>query len=158
MVQKLALMVAGAQTGEGMSRLIGISTTALLFTLGLLHVYWAAGGKWGTDVTIPKQDGTPLFQPPPVGTLLVAILLFSAGLVVLGRLGLWGAGLPRWLFVAGTWTLVAVFLGRVVGDFSWFGVFKRTRGTAFAWWDTWLFVPLCLLLALGCLTVALGKR
>ena len=103
MVQNLALMVAGAQTGEGMSRLIGISTTALLFTLGLLHVYWAAGGKWGTDVTIPKQGGTPLFQPPPVGTLLVAILLFSAGLVVLGRLGLWGAGLPRWLFVAETW-------------------------------------------------------
>ena len=86
---------SGAQTEEGMSRLIGISTTALLFALGILHVYWAAGGKWGTDVTIPKQDGTPLFQPPPAGTLLVAIPLFSAGLVVLGRLGLWGAALPR---------------------------------------------------------------
>ena len=101
MVQNLALMVAGAQTGEGMSRLIGISTTALLFTLGLLHVYWAAGGKWGTDVTIPKQDGKPLFQPPPAGTLLVALFLLSAGLVVLGRLRLWGAALPRWVFVAG---------------------------------------------------------
>ena len=150
-------MVAGAQTDEGMSRLIGISTSALLFTLGLLHVYWAAGGKWGTDVTIPKQDGTPLFQPPRAGTLLVAILLFSAGLVVLGRLALWGTALPRWVFVAGIWTLVAVFLGRVVGDFKWFGVFKRMRGTAFAWWDTWLFVPLCFLLAVGWLVVALSE-
>ena len=150
-------MVAGAQTAEGMSRLIGISTAALLFALGLLHVYWAAGGKWGTDVTIPKRDGTPLFQPSPEGTLLVAVLLFIAGLVVMGRLGLLGTALPRWLFVAGTWTLVAVFLGRVVGDFRWFGVFKRTRGTAFAWWDTWLFVPLCLPLAIGCLVVALSE-
>jgi len=140
-----------------MSRLIGMSTAALLFALGLLHVHWAAGGKGGTDVTIPKRDGTPLFQPPRAGTLLVAILLVSAGLVVLGRLRLWGAALPRWVFVAGTWTLVGVFLGRVVGDFRWFGVFKRMRGTAFAWWDTWLFVPLCLLLALGCLVVAVSQ-
>ena len=150
-------MVAGAQTEERMSRLIGISTASALFALGLLHVYWAAGGKWGTDVTIPKRDGTPLFEPPRAGTLLVAILFFSAGLVVLGRLGLWGTALPRWVFVAGTWTLVAVFLGRVVGDFGWFGVFKRTRGTAFAWWDTWLYVPLCFLIALGCLVVAVGE-
>jgi Protein of unknown function (DUF3995) len=125
-----------------MCRLIGIWTGALLFALGLLHVYWATGGSWGTDVTIPQQDGKPLFQPPPAGTLLVAILLSSAGLVVLGRLAFWGTALPRWPFVAGTWTLVAVFLGRVVGDFRVVGLFKRLRGTAFAWWDAWLFVPL----------------
>jgi Protein of unknown function (DUF3995) len=101
-----------------MSRLIGISTAALLFALGLLHVHWAAIGSWGTDVTIRQQDGKPLFQPPPAGTLLVATLLFSAGLVVSGRVGLWGTALPRWPFVAGTWTVVAVFFGRVVGDFS----------------------------------------
>jgi Protein of unknown function (DUF3995) len=88
----------------------------------------------------------------------VAILLFSAGLVVSGRVGLWGTALPRWPFVAGTWTVVAVFFGRVVGDFRWFGLFKRMRATAFAWWDTWLFVPLCLLLALGCLVAALSEH
>jgi uncharacterized protein DUF3995 len=52
---------------------------------------------------------------------------------------------------------VAVPVGRVVGDFRWFGAFKRMKGTAFAWWDTWLFVPLCLLLALGCLIVAVSE-
>ena len=108
------------------------------------------------DVTVPKQDGRPLFQPPPAATLGVALLLFAAALVVLGRLALWGDSLPSWVFIAGTWTLVAVFLGRVVGDFRWFGVFKREKGTAFARWDTWFFVPLCLLLSLGCLVVALS--
>jgi hypothetical protein len=33
---------------------------------------------------------------------------------------------------------------------------KRVTGTPFAAWDTWLYVPLCLLLALGCLIVALS--
>src|SRR5882724_1232555 len=141
-----------------MGRLIGISTAGLLFALSLLHVYWAGGGLWGSDVTIPKQDGKPLFEPTPALTLLVAFLLLTAALLALGRFGLWGAALPRWVFVAGTWTLVGVFTGRVVGDFNWFGVFKRRRGSAFAWWDTWVYVPLCFLLALGCLTVALSER
>ena len=138
-------------------RLIGLSTAGVLFVLSLLHVYWAAGGGWGTGVTIPTRDGRPLFEPPPAGTLLVAFLLLSAGLVVLGRLGIWGKVLPRWPFVVGIWTLVAVFAGRVVGDFRWFGVFKRMNGSTFAWWDTWLYVPLCFLLALGCLLVALRQ-
>jgi len=141
----------------GLTRLIGVSTATLLFALGLLHVYWAAGGRWGTDVTIPKRDGQPLFDPPPAATLLVAFLLFSAGLVLLGRLALWGIALPRWVCIAGTWTLVAVFLGRVVGDFKWCGVFKRMRGTDFAWWDTCVYVPLCLFLAVGCLVVAVSQ-
>jgi hypothetical protein len=141
-----------------MTRLIGILTAGVLFALSLLHVYWAGGGVWGSNVTIPKQDGKPLFEPSRAGTLLVAFLLASAGLVVLGRLGLWGNALPRWPFVAGIWTLVAAFLGRVVGDFKWFGIFKWMSGSAFAWWDTWFYVPLCFVIALGCLLVALSEH
>jgi len=74
---------------------------------------------------------------------------------LLGRLGVWGRGVPRWLFRAGTWTLVVVFSGRIVGDFRWFGIFKRVTGTPFAWWDTWVYVPLCALLALAVLVVAI---
>ncbi len=73
------------------------------------------------------------------------------------RKRLFRASSQRWPFVAGTWTLV---VSSSVG--SWrlqvVGLFKRMRGTAFAWWDTWLFVPLCLLIAPGCLVVALSER
>jgi hypothetical protein len=135
------------------SRIIGTVAAAVLFGLGSLHGYWAAGGRWATDVTIPKRGDEPLFTPGPAGTLLVALLLYAAAFILLGRLGFWGRGLPRWLFVAGTWTLVVVFSGRVVGDFQWFGVFKRVTGTPFAWWDTWVYVPLCALLGLAALLV-----
>ena len=74
--------------------------------------------------------------------------------MLLGRLGFWGGWLPRWTFVAGGWALVAVFGARVVGDLRWFGLFKWKTGTPFAWWDTWLYVPLCGLLALAALLVA----
>jgi Protein of unknown function (DUF3995) len=139
-----------------MTRVVGVVAAGVLFGLGGLHAYWAGGGRWGTDVTIPKRDGQPLFTPGPAGTLLVALLLCAAALVLLGCLSLWGSSLPRWLFVAGSWTLVAVFGGRVVGDFRWFGLFKRMTGTPFAWWDTTIYVPLCALLALAALLVVLG--
>jgi hypothetical protein len=45
---------------------------------------------------------------------------------------------------------------RAIGDFRLVGVFKRIRGTPFAWWDSRLFVPLCCFIALGTAVVALG--
>ena len=141
-----------------MARVVGIVAAALLLGLGALHAYWAGGGRWGTDVTVPTRDGNRVFVPSSDATPMVAILLCAAALVLLGRLGLWGQWLPRWPFVAGAWTLVVVFGARVVGDLRWFGLFKRTTGTQFSWWDTWLYVPLSGLLALAALLVARSGR
>jgi hypothetical protein len=137
-----------------MARVVGIVAAAVLLGLGALHVYWAGGGRWGTDVTVPTRDGNRVFVPSSAATLMVAMLLCAAALVLLGRLRLWGQWLPRWPFVAGAWTLVVVFGARVVGDLRWFGVFKRTTGTQFSWWDTWLYIPLSGLLAMAALLVA----
>ena len=73
-----------------MTRVVGILAAGVLFGLAALHAYWAAGGDWGTDAAIPTRDGAPLFKPGPVGTVLVAVLLCAAALVLLGRLGIWG--------------------------------------------------------------------
>ena len=137
-----------------MTLVVGILAAAVLIALGALHVYWAGSGRWGTDVAVPTLEGRPRIAPGIASTLTVATLLCAAALVLLGRLRLWGEWLPRWPFAAGTWVLVVVFGGRVVGDFRWFGLFKRVKGTRFAWWDTWLYVPLCALLSLAALLVA----
>jgi hypothetical protein len=68
-----------------MTRTVGILAAVVLFGLGALHVYWAGGGRWGIEVTIPKCDGQPLFTPGAAGTLVVAALLIAAALVMLGR-------------------------------------------------------------------------
>ena len=137
-----------------MTLVVGTLAAAVLLVLGALHVYWAGGGRWGSDVAIPTREGRPRFAPGIASTLIVAMLLWAAALVLLGRMRLWGDSLPRWLFTAGAWTLVVVFGARVVGDFRWFGLFKRMSGTRFAWWDTRLYVPLCALLSLAALFVA----
>jgi hypothetical protein len=129
---------------------------AVLFSLAALHVYWAGGGRWASDVAIPKRGAQPLFAPGPAATLIVAVLLLAAALVFLGRVELWGSSIPHWIFVAGSWTLAIVFAARVVGDLQWVGLFKQVRGTQFAWWDTWLYVPLAGLLALAALLVAIN--
>lgn len=138
-----------------MARGVAMLAAAVLFSLAALHVYWAGGGRWGSDVTIPKRGAQPLFAPGPAATLIVAVLLLAAALVLLGRVGLWGSWIPIWIFVAGSWTLAVVFAARVVGDLRWVGLFKQVRGTPFAWWDTWLYVPLAGLLALAALIVAI---
>lgn len=78
-----------------MTCVVAMLAAAVLLGLGALHAYWAGGGRWGTDVTIPKRGGQPLFVPGLAGTMMVAVLLWAAGLVFLGRAGLWGQRLPR---------------------------------------------------------------
>lgn len=133
-----------------MIRGLGILTACLFAALALLHVYWAAGGAWGHAAavpTLPAGGGARLFHPSRAGTLAVAACLLLAALCVLGRLGVRAAPLPGWVFVWGCWLLALLFLARAVGEFRYVGFFKRVRGTDFADWDTWLFTPLCLLIA-----------
>ena len=139
-----------------MVRGVAMLAAAVLFSLAALHVYWAGGGRWGSDVAIPKRGAQPLFAPGPAATLIVAALLLAAALVLLGRVGLWGSWIPHWIFVASSWTLVVVFAARVVRDLQWVGLFKRVRGTPFAWRDTCLYLPLAGLIALAALLVAMN--
>ena len=137
---------------------LALSIAAVLLVLGALHIYWAAGGKAGVGAAVPEVEGQPAFVPGPNATLLVALALTLSALVVLGRAHLWTpAGIPRSVFSAGTWVLTALFLLRAVGDLRLVGFFKRVRGTRFAQRDTLFYSPLCLLLGLGLLALALSR-
>jgi len=136
---------------------LGIPVAAILAMLGLLHVAWACGlGRGALRLTIPEVGARPAFAPTPLITLAVAAGLFAGLAVVLGRLELWGDFLPRRLFGAATWALAAVFLLRAIGEFRLVGFFKRIRDTLFARWDTRLYSPLCLAIALALVGVALS--
>jgi hypothetical protein len=134
--------------------LLGLGIAIILFALSALHIFWAAGGQWGSRVAVPEVGGRPAFVPSTGATLAVAAALLLAALVVLGRVDLWVAPLPRWLCIWGTWGLAVLFLARAVGDVHRCGFFKQVCGTAFAWWDTRLFSPLCLGLGLGLVWIA----
>jgi len=59
-----------------------------------------------------------------------------------------------------SWLSCALALGlfmRAVGEFKCVGFFQRVRGSRFATLDTLVYSPLCLLLAMGVVFVALRK-
>lgn len=134
----------------------GLLAVAILASLGLLHLYWAAKGSRSSAAVIPEVGGRPAFTPTPLATLAVAALLLTAALLALGRLADWGSPRYTWPFTVGTWGVATVFLLRAIGNFGTVGFFKRVRGTTFARWDTRLFSPLCLGLALALIGLLWG--
>lgn len=132
---------------------LGVVLAAVFAVLSLFHVYWALGGRMGSGATIPVVNSKQTFRPSPVGTLLVAAALMLAMFTVLGQAGLLGDAIPKWIFRLGTCGLALIFFMRAVGEFKLVGFFKRASDTRFAYWDTWLFSPLCLAIAVMALAL-----
>lgn len=126
----------------------GILLAAVFAVLSLFHIYWALGGRFGRGATIPFVGGARTFNPSPLGTALVATALLFAMLTILGRVGLLGKAIPRWVFRWGTGGIALIFFLRAIGEFRLVGFFKQASNSQFAYWDTWLFSPLCLVIAL----------
>lgn len=132
----------------------GLLLAAVFALLGLFHVYWAAGGRFGSVSGVPTVNGARVFNPSTAGTLLVAAALFGAMLVILGQINLLGKAIPQWFFRWATLVTGVLFFLRAIGEFRLVGFFKQIRDTPFAFWDTWLFSPLCLLIAVTAFALA----
>ena len=132
----------------------GVLAASLFTVLSAIHCYWAFGGQWGHSSVIPEVGGKPRFCPGKSVTSLVAVLLALAALTILGQLGLWGAALPAWLFSWGTRVISGAFFLRGIGDFRVVGLFKQVRTTRFAYWDSHLYVPLCMTVAVLALSTS----
>ena len=137
-----------------MIRILGILLAVIFAVISLLHLYWAMGGAFGRGVAVPTRGATRVFEPSAGGTILVAFAFLLAIAVILGQLRLFGEIAPRWLFRWGTWAIALIFFLRAVGEFRLIGFFKKVNDTPFALWDTWLFSPLCLVIAIIAFTLA----
>jgi Protein of unknown function (DUF3995) len=134
--------------------LLAVLIATVLAALSTLHLCWAVGGRWGHAAALPERDGQPAFRPGAIGTLLVAALLATASVLVLGRVGLGPAARLTRLTGVGAWIIAAAFVLRGLGDFRLIGVFRRVRDTRFAWWDQHLYTPLSIALGLATALVA----
>ena len=143
--------------GAGARMIAGGAASLTLLFLGGLHVYWAAGGRWGAAVAVATHaDGTPMFRPSALATIVVAGALFTTAGIIASAAGL----LPAPSFLWSGWSrhlglaAAAVFGLRMIGDFRFAGLFKRERRTEFARWDSQLFSPLCGALCVACAIAA----
>ena len=53
-----------------------ILAPGIFLLLSIIHIYWALGGNLGKTFAIPEVDGKPIFNPTPMPTLGVAVLMF----------------------------------------------------------------------------------
>ena len=121
-------------------------TSILLIAIALLHFYWALGYKWGLDKAIPTGiKGQKTLNPPKILTALVGIFLLGFAYVayMLAHDYYYNT-----VIYAG-WTIGVIFLLRAIGDFNIVGMFKKIKGTVFAKYDTYFYIPLCLFIGIA---------
>ncbi|PFR46488.1 DUF3995 domain-containing protein [Bacillus cereus] len=124
-------------------------SVCILFSVSFLHVYWAFGGKWATNSVIPTKSGEKAFTPGLGMTLFIALLLSMAAMILLQQTNIVHFAFPNIIVQMGSWVCMVVFFIRVIGEFRYFGIFKREKDTHFARMDTVLFIPLCAFLSLS---------
>lgn len=144
--------------------ILAVVLSTVLALIAALHFYWAFGGRRGIGAVVPTKPATlgglgevAVFNPGPITTAVVAVLLGVAALVPLAASGFISMPVPNALIRFGIWALAAVLLVRAVGDFRFVGFTKRVRGTPFAEADSRLYTPLCIGLSALAFAIALGS-
>jgi hypothetical protein len=137
-----------------MAYLLAYALAGVFVLLALWHFGMAALPASGKGGAVPSVDGKALFKPSKLATVGVGVvlLLFAALMGATG--GLIHTGLNPMLLAGLSYALAAGLLARAIGEFKYLGLFKRVRGSRFATLDTFVYSPLCLLLAGGVATMA----
>lgn len=138
-----------------MSTAPGLLTALVLLAIGLLHVYWALSGPMASAAAVPSIGGRASFKPSATATFAVAVALIIAAWQVAAQSGVLQGLIPAWATLWACRALAAIFAARAIGEFRLVGFFKTVKDSPFAYWDTRLYSPLCVLLALGCLGITL---
>jgi len=123
--------------------------------LAFWHFVMAFQPMSGESAAVPSVNGRPLFVPSRKATVAVAVVLLVFAALVAATAGIVPLGLPSVVLSWLSYALALGLLGRAIGEFKYVGFFKRVRASKFAKLDTFVYSPLCLLLALGVAFVAL---
>jgi hypothetical protein len=138
-----------------MSVLIAQIVSGIFIALAAWHFSMAFVPQLGTSWAVPSVNGKPLFVPSRRATVAAGILLLLFAGLVAATAGLLPVRLPPIVLSTLSCALALGLLVRALGWCKSVGVSKRLRGSRFATLDTWVYSPLCLLLAMGVGVVAL---
>ena len=81
----------------------------------------------GTNSVIPTKSGEKAFTPRAGMTLFIALLLSVAAIILLQQANIVHFAVPNVIIQVGSWICMIVFSIRVIGEFNYFGIFKRQK-------------------------------
>ncbi|MEB0045959.1 MULTISPECIES: DUF3995 domain-containing protein [unclassified Pseudomonas] len=145
-----------------MSLMVAQWIAAVFLLISLVHLYWALGGKLGSEAAVPRVpdegggQSRPAFKPSGFGTLLVSAALLLIAMLVCLRVGLYFPTVQHWSLQWVISALAMLMFARAIGDSNLVGFFKQVKDSTFARLDTWAYSPLCVVLGAGLLAVAWG--
>ena len=139
-----------------MNNMLPLIVCSVFLVLGLWHFYMAATPASRETGAVPSVEGRPLFVPSARATVAVGVVLVLFAALVAGAAGVLPLGLPMFALQWLSYALALGLLARAVGEFKYVGFFKRVRGSRFATMDTFVYSPLCVLLATGVALIAHG--
>ena len=125
---------------------VSLVLTIVFFVLGGIHLYWALGGQWGFEHSLPTEGerGERVLKPRKIDTVMVGIGLLAFGVVYLGKSGSIDLSQYEFILYYIRWAVPIIFILRAIGEFKYVGFFKKIKHTKFGRVDTKLFSPLCL--------------
>ena len=119
----------------------------------LIHFYWGVGGKIFLDFVLPRDpQGELYFYPGKRGAFIVAGTFLLLFVILCFFYDIQKTF--HYLYFIFLFLFIA-FFARAIGDFKMVGLFKKKVKNKFFFMDTIFYVPLCLIVALLCLTVFL---
>jgi len=129
----------------------------IFFILGGIHFNWVFGGEFGFAEALPtKENGERILNPRKFDSAIVGIGLSAFGFFYLLGPGIVDFDLPEWLVKYAGWIIPSIFILRAIGNFKYVGFFKKIKSTSFGKWDTKLFSPLCLIIAILAIIIQLN--
>ncbi len=124
-------------------------------SIGVLHLYWAVGGKKWIDIALPQTGtGQLLFKPGAVETIIVALGLFAFAGIIGTKAHF--ISLPLWNEIYLSYATAVIgflFLIRSIGEFRYVSFFKKIKHTDFGKMDTLYYSPVCFIIAVMCLII-----
>ena len=91
---------------SSLTKTAGYLAAAIWASIAVMQAYWALGGRWGAQSVL--GEGNPI--PPPLVLWIAVMVPLAAALIILGRIGVWGGGLPWTIFRWGTWAITVLLV------------------------------------------------
>ncbi|MDD2830451.1 MAG: DUF3995 domain-containing protein [Sulfuricurvum sp.] len=132
-----------------MMSVVTILAIVALSLIGLLHFYWALGGKFAALQAIPTENGKPLINPGKIAAVMVGLALFGFAFVayILCFYDLSSSPFRDYFIISG-WILSGIFTLRGIGEFNAVGLFKKIESSEFAYYDTRFYTPFALFMGM----------
>lgn len=135
-------------------RLCGLLVPAALAAVAALHAAWGLGWRWpgGSDRAFAERVLDTEELPPMAALWMIVVALLVAAAMVRAV----AVGQRHRLLRLGIWTIAGVLLARGLMGLP--GYLVNGTDRIYQRLDLAIYSPLCLLLALGTVMVALGTR